>query len=128
MLVGLDWVFTHDAFNFCTSHVYAFFMHTFLFFPILSCAVLCSLSLSLSRIDCAMAPKAHKSTLARNPLQGFGSSSFDPPVPIHIRFCDEKARKDFFENFQKRGIHLECQVILSDFTNTPLPTVIRTQG
>jgi len=76
-----------------------------------------------------MAPKAHKSTPTRNPFQGFGSSSsFDPPVPLHVWFCDEKARKDFSENFQKYGIHLERQLILSNFANTPLPVVIGTQG
>ena len=66
--IRLDWISAHDAFNFCTSHVHAFFMRTFsLFIPILSCVVFLfflSLSLSLSQIDCAMAPKQHKSTLA----------------------------------------------------------------
>ena len=103
------------------------FMHTFLFFPILCCALLCSLSLSLSRINCAMAPKAHKSTTTQNPLQGSKSSSSDPFVPLHIQFCDEKARKDFSENFQKRGVHPERQVILSDFADTPLSAVIWTR-
>ena len=31
-------------------------------------------------------------------------------------------------NFQKCGIHLECHVVLSDFSNTPLSLVIRTRG
>ena len=75
-----------------------------------------------------MAPKAHKSTPARNPFQGSRSSSSDPPVPLHIQFRDENARKDFSEIFQKRGIHLERQVILLDFTDTPLPAVIQTLG
>ena len=49
VLVGLDWVFTHDAFKFCTSHVHSFFMHMlYLFFPFLVYDVFCSLSLSLS--------------------------------------------------------------------------------
>ena len=48
VLVGLDWVFTNDAFKFCTSHVLAFLMHTlYLFIPILSYVVFYSLSLSL---------------------------------------------------------------------------------
>ena len=103
-------------------------------FSFLFCVVMCfvlslSLSLSLSRINYAMAPKACKSTLAQNPLQGSGFSSSDPPVPpLHVRFCDEKARKDFLENFQKRGIHSEHQVILSNFADTPLPSIIRTRG
>ena len=56
---------THDAFKFCMSHAHAFFIHTFLFFPIMVIDVFCSLSLSLSpsRINCIMAPKACKSTL-----------------------------------------------------------------
>ena len=35
---------------------------------------------------------------------------------------------DFFENFQKHGVHPECQVILSNFADTPFPDVIRTRG
>ena len=71
-----------------------------------------------------MAPKQRKSTPARNPLQG-SRSSFS--VPSHIWFCDEKAKKDFFENFQAHGVLPECQVILLDFANTPLPEVIQTR-
>ena len=129
-VVRLDWVSAHDAFNVCTSHVHAFFMHTFsLFIPILSCVVFCSFfffffSLSLSQIDCAMAPKQRKSTPTWNPLQGSGTSSSDPPVPFHIWFCDEKAKTDFFENFYKRGVHSKHQVILPDFVDTPLLAVI----
>ena len=44
-----------------------------------------------------------------------------------IRFHDEKAKSDFFENFSWGGIHSECQVILSDFSNTDLPTVIHSR-
>ena len=128
MLVGLDWIFTYDAFKFCTSHVRAFFMHTlYLFIPILSYVVFSSFS--LSRIDFAMAPKNRKSAPAQNPLQGFeSSSSSDPPILLHIRFCDEKAGKDFLENFKKHVFHPKHQVILSDFADTPLPAVIRTRG
>ena len=48
--IRLDWVSAYDAFNFCTSHVHAFFMHMFsLFIPILSYVVfLFFLSFSLS--------------------------------------------------------------------------------
>ena len=56
-------------------------------------------------------------------LLGSGTSSSDP-TPLHIRFRDEKAHKDFSENFSNRGIHLERQVVLSDFSDTALPTVI----
>ena len=107
VLVGLDWVCTHNAFIFCMSHVNAFFMHmSFPFYTLfLSCECVLfslSLSLSLSWIDCTMAPKVHKSTPAQNPLS-FRSSFSDLIPPLHIQFCDEKARKDFLENFQKRG-------------------------
>ena len=71
------------------------------------------------------APK-RKFTLVRNPLHS-GSSSFDPTL-LHIRFRDEKARKDFLENFSNRGIHSERHVVLSDFSDTDLPTVIHSRG
>ena len=93
------------------SHAYTFFMHTFfLLFPF-SKHVLCFLLffLSLSQIDYVMAPKQCKSTPAWNPHQGSkSSSSSNPPVPFHIRFRDEKAK--------------------TNFADTPLPKVIRTQG
>ena len=73
-----------------------------------------------------MAPK-RKSTLSQNPLYFGASTSFDP-TPSHVRFRDDKARKDFSENFSQRGIHSECQVILSDFFDTNLPTIIYSQG
>ena len=75
-----------------------------------------------------MAPKARKSTPSQNPLQGFSSSSSDPIPPPHVQFHDENARKDFLENFQKHGVHLEHHVILSNFSDNPLPTVIQTRG
>ena len=49
-------------------------------------------------------------------------------TPSHIRFHDDKARKDFSKNFSWRGFHLKCQVILSDFSNTDLPTIIYSEG
>ena len=120
-MVSLDWVLPMMLFKYCMSHVHAFFMHTF-FFPC-NLVVMCS----LSWIDCAMAPKARKSTPTWSPL-GSGSSSFDPIPPLHVRFCDEKARKDFLEKFQKRGVHPKRHVILSNFSDTPLLTAIRTRG
>ena len=39
-----------------------------------------------------------------------------------------KPKWTFFENFCRRGIHLECHVILSDFSDTNLPTVIHSMG
>ena len=106
----------------CIFYAYVLFLSTLnmCFFPFF---------LSFSRIDCVLAPKQHKSIPAWNPFQGSGSSSSSiPPVPSHIRFCDEKANTNFFENFQARGVHLERQVILSDFFNTMLLDVIQTRG
>ena len=51
-------------------------------------------------------------------------SSSSDPTPSSVQFRDEKAKSDFFENFSRRGVHSECQVILADFANTDLPTVI----
>ena len=85
--------------------------------------VLFCLSLSFFLlVSCSMTPK-HKSTPSRNPLRS-GASSSDS-TPCHIWFCDEKARTNFSENFSRRGIHSECQVILSDFSLTfPLSSTI----
>ena len=74
----------------------------------------------------SMAPK-RKSTLARNPFRSGASSSSDPTLS-HIRFRDDVAFKVFSENFSRRGIHLECQVILTDFADTDLPSVIHNRG
>ena len=68
-----------------------------------------------------------KSTLARNPLR-FSASSSSDPSPSHVRFHDDHAFKAFSENFSRRSIHLECQVILSDFADTGLPSFIHSRG
>ena len=73
-----------------------------------------------------MAPK-HKSTLPRNPLC-FGASSSSDPSPFNVRFRDDDAFKAFLKNFSGQGIHSECQVILSDFADTDLPSVIHSRG
>ena len=74
----------------------------------------------------SIAPK-RKSTLARNPLRSGASSSTDPS-PSNVRFYDDDAFKAFLENFSRQGIHSECQVILSDFADTDLPSVIHNRG
>ena len=60
------------------------------------------------------------------PSSFWGISSYSPTnsTPSHIRLSDDKARKDFLENFSRRGIHSERQVVLSNFSDTDLPTVI----
>ena len=73
-----------------------------------------------------MAPK-RKSTPARNPLRSGASSSSDPS-PSNVRFRDDDAFKTFLENFSRRGIHLERQVVLSDFADIDLPSVIHSRG
>ena len=73
-----------------------------------------------------MAPK-HKSTLAQNPL-GSESSSSNLVPPLHIQFHYRKVQQDLLENFQKYCIHPKCHVILTEFSDTPLPRVIRTWG
>ena len=73
-----------------------------------------------------MAPK-RKSTPSRNPLLSRASTLSDP-TPSSIRFRDEDARKAFSENFSRRGIHSERQVILANFADTDLPTVIHSRG
>ena len=64
----------------------------------------------------------HKSTPARNPLGSRSSSNLI--LPLHVRFRDGKAQQDFLEKFKKRGVHLEYHIVLSDFSDTPLPMVI----
>ena len=73
-----------------------------------------------------MAPK-RKSTPAWNPLS-FGASSSTDPSSSTVRVHDGDAFKAFSENFSRRGIHSECQVILSDFADTDLPSVIHSRG
>ena len=100
-----------------------------LFCMFLSLFLSLSLSLSLYVLTCSMASK-RKSTPSRNPLRSWASSSSFPAnsTPSHIRFYDDKARKDFSENFSWRGIHSECQVVLSNLSDTNLPTVIYSWG
>ena len=83
-----------------------------------------SLSLCLSN-SLRMVPKC-KITPSQNPFH-YGASSFDP-TPLHVQFHDEKAQKDFSENFSKRGVQSEHHVILSDFSDTTIPTVIHSRG
>ena len=82
--------------------------------------------LSLVYVSCVTAPK-RKSAPSRNPLRSGASTSSDP-TPSSIRFRDELAKTDFFENFFRLGVHSERQVILSNFSNTDLPTVIHSKG
>ena len=73
-----------------------------------------------------MAPKL-KSTLSQNPFC-FGASTSSDPTPSQVRFCDDKAWQDFSENFSRQGVYSEHQVILLDFSNLDLSTVIHSRG
>ena len=117
------------------SHVHAFPMHTYFLFIIFDIIDVawdfsdCSslfLPLILFTLVVSMAPKP-KSTLAWNPLRSGASSSSDPS-PSNVRFRDDDAFKAFSENFSRRGIHSERQVVLSDFADTDLPSVIHSRG
>ena len=83
-----------------------------------------SLSPSLSN-SLRMAPK-RKSASSWNPLHSKASSS--DPTSLSVQFRDEKAHQYFLENFSRRGIHSECRVILSDFSDIALPIVIHNRG
>ena len=92
------------------------------FFVSLSLSFFLSLSL---RLACSMAPK-RKFTPSQNALHS-GAASSSPSAdysPSHVWFSDEKARTDFLEKFSRCGIHSERQVVLSDFSDTDIPTVI----
>ena len=112
------------------SHVHAFPMHTYSLFNILVIfellgiflIVFLSLPLFLFTLVVSMAPK-RKSTSARNPLH-FGASSSSDNAPLSLRFCDDNAYKAFLKNFSRQGVHSERQVILADFANIDLPTII----
>ena len=105
-------------------------MHMYLFshiLTILNCfgtffIVSFSLPLFLFMLVVSMALK-HKSTPTWNPLRSGVSSSFDF-APLSLQFRDYDAHKAFSEKFSRRGVHSECQVILVDFADTDLPTVI----
>ena len=71
--------------------------------------------------------RKRKSTPARNPLHSGASSSSDSAL-LSLRFRDDDAHKAFSENFSRWGIHSERQVVLSDFADTDLPSVIHSRG
>ena len=117
------------------SHVHAFPMHMYLLFNIFDIIdvawdfSVCSslfLLLSLFTLVVSMASK-RKSTPTWNPFRSGASSSSDPS-PSNVWFRDDDAFKAFSKNFSRRGIHSERQVVLSDFADTDLPSVIHSRG
>ena len=115
-------MFKHSPCIHTLFSIFLFYLNCFGTFLIVSF----SLPLFLFTLVVSMAPK-RKSAPSRNPLC-FGASSSSDPTPSHIRFHDEDAQKDFSENFSQRGVHSKCRVILADFADTDLPTVIHSQG
>ena len=118
------------------SHVHAYVPYYFylLILKLFGAFLIVSLSLSLSlSLFLTLVASWH---LNINPFrlgtlfvqEESSSSSPSNPTPSHVRFRDEKAKLDFSENFSRRGIHLEHQVVLSDFSDTDLPTVIYSRG
>ena len=128
--VGLGWahaVFTIAYHMLIHFHAYVLYILYILIYWLYWCFSACLfLSLSLVYVSCIMAPK-RKSTSSRNPLR-FGAFTSSDPTPSHIWFHDKKTKSVFFEKFSRQGVHSECQVILSDFSDTNLPTVIYSRG
>ena len=132
---GLGWA--HDEFIFAChmfmhSHAYVpsiLYILIYLLFWYFSDYLPLFLSFSPFYVSCVMAPK-RKSIPSWNPLHSEESSSSSPsdPTPSHVWFLDEKAKSDFLENFTWRGIHSDCQVVLSDFSDIDLHTVIHSRG
>ena len=77
-------------------------------------------------LDMSMAPN-RKSTPAWNLLYS-GASLPSDSAPLSLRFRDDDVHKTFSEKFSSRGIHSECQVVLSNFADTDLPSVIHSRG
>ena len=108
------------------SHVHAYIPFFFFYLILIVFGTFLHLSLLVSLL---MAPKKSQFTLSRNALHfRASSSSFVDPYPSHVRFHDDKARKDFSENFSRHGIPSEHQVILLDFFDTDLPAIIYSRG
>ena len=130
VLVGLDWA---KPMMFLSLHVTysCIFMHTYLqffifFYTVLLVLFWLSLSLLLALV-CFMAPKS-KSTPSQNLFRFRAPTSSSNPTPSHVQFRDGKVRKDFSENFSRRGIHSENEVIPSNFSDIDFPTVIYSRG
>ena len=130
VLVGLDWAEPMMQFLLhvkcsCISPAYILFFSLYLLY--LNCfgafLIVSFFPLSiLFTLVVSMAPK-RKSTPARNPLHYDASSSSNSTL-LSLRFRDDDAHKALLENFSRCDIHSECQVILADFVDTDLPTVI----
>ena len=80
------------------------FLSSFLCYILLLCFSVSLFPFSLSLFSfLLMAPK--KFVPSKNPIRRRGSSSSAPSLPDFVRFRDEKAQDDFFENFSNKAIH-----------------------
>ena len=130
VLIDLDWakpMMQYLLHVTCSCILHAFFSHIL---TIVNCfgtflIVSFSLPLFLFTLVMSMAPKC-KSIPTRNPLRFEASSSSDS-APLSLRFRDDDAHKAFSENFSRRGVHSERQVILANFANIDLPIVIHSR-
>ena len=113
----------------CISHAYvlsfSYIWYIWISWDFSDCSSLL-LPLNLFTLVVTMVLK-RKSTPVRNPLHSGASFSTDRS-PSNVWFRDDDAFKEFSENFSRSGIHLERQVVLSDFANTDLPSVIHSRG
>ena len=110
VLVGLDWIepMMYLSLHVTCSCIFHAYVPLILYILIYWCCLVlfCSLFLPLSLfllLVYSMAPKC-KSTPSENPLYSWASTSSSNPTPSHVRFCNNKAQKDF----SRRGIHSEC--------------------
>ena len=115
----------------CSCIFHAYVPHFSSFFILIVFGAFLCVSLSpflFLALVFSMAPK-RKSGLSWNPLRfEASSSSLTDSTHSSVWFRDDKACKDFLENFSRWGIHSKCQVVLSDFFDTDLPTVIYSRG
>ena len=100
-----------------------------IFFPSFLSLVFCCVLLFFSSLFSflSMAPK--KSIPSKNSISRCSSSSSSfPSILDSMRFHDEKAKQDFYDNLIDRAIPLKHQVILSNFPDTSLPIAFSSQG
>ena len=113
MLSTVVWIGFYSRCNFFyTTHV-----HAFPCIVLLLSLTLLSMCISLSTlVYLTMAPKAQKSVPSKNPISRFAYTSSS--IPPQLQFCDSNSHKEFEEKFSGWAIHSDCQVILSNFSDT----------
>ena len=134
VLIGLDWAKPMMQFPFhvtcsCISNALVLYVQytCYIWYCLrLFWLFFLSIPLFLFILVVSMAPK-RKSTPAWNPLHSSASLSSNPTLS-YIQFRDDDAFKAFLENFSRQGIHLKHQVILLNFADIDLPSVIHSRG